>query len=155
MTGLNDVQIVQKLSALGERSSLTERDIEGLKDSNERRKQVNMSVGEKLSSLQNQVSAIDAALRGQAKATEGIHDDMTEIRRETKETANAVAKLTGIVEEINKKSFNWSKLMSGIISPKGMVLSILIITSFTIIMLAQISPEHLPLFFDVVKSKKF
>lgn len=155
MSGLDDVVIVQKLSALSERSSLVERDVDGLKTSNTKRKQENLTVGEKLNSMQSQIGSMDAVLRGQAKSIEAFHDDMKELSHDTKETSIAVAKLTGIVEGLDKKAFNWYKFWSGVVSPKGMILTIFGITSFTIIILAILSPENLTPFFELMKSKKF
>jgi hypothetical protein len=126
---------------------ILQKDSDRLTASNEARRRETIYMSEKLSNM-------DAALRGQAKAIEEMSDEMHATKSETIKTREEVAKLTGLIEGMNANSFNWSKFMSGIVTPKGMIITIFAITALTAIILSITAPEHLPLFFDTVKAQK-
>jgi len=149
---VNDLAV--ELGKLGVRVENLENEKDSSNANHERRRGEISDMTERFNKVENRLQQVETALNGQAESMIGLSSEMHTTRDETVATREEVAKLSGLIEGMTQKSFNWSKFMSGLITAKGMILCALFITAFTTMFLAVVSPEHLPQFFDTVKAAK-
>ena len=119
--------------------------------SNSKRKDENISMSERLISMEGSIEELGNALRGQTAVIEGIHDDIADTKTDVSDLRGEVAEIKGIIES---RSFNWSKFMSGVLTAKGMALTVIAFVCLTVLGLSITSPESIPAFLNALSDIK-
>lgn len=127
---------------------------------------------EETSSLSDRMIESEYTQRGLVKSMEGLADRMDDIDKKFGDLSKdvsalekqgehmsdkidristAVDKMTGTLDEMERRQFDWSKFLSGLVSTKGMTMVIIGIISMTVIILSVTAPDQIGIFLNGIK----